>query len=70
MRNYCRVTANGLAHLFVGLDYGSICVCGRKVFAVSLETEKPTVRDVLQEPPPPWQTVATPERIGNARFLL
>jgi hypothetical protein len=70
MRNYCRVGPDGLAHLFLGLDYGRVCVCGRKVYAFALDSEQPTVRDVPQQPAPPWRQAATPERVGNARFLL
>ena len=70
MREYCRVTANGIAHLFVGLDFGSVCVCGRKVYGFAPDTEEPMLLDVLQQPLPPWRKAATPERVGNARFLL
>lgn len=45
----CGISA--LAHLFLGIDYGGVCVCGRKVFVYSLDAEEPALRDVLQEPP-------------------
>jgi hypothetical protein len=70
MRQYCRVTANGIAHLFVGLDFGSVCVCGRKVYSFAPDTEEPTLLDMLQQPAPPWQQADAPERVGNTRFLL
>jgi hypothetical protein len=70
MRQYCRVTADGISHLFIGLDFGSVCVCGRTVYAFAIDTEEPTLCRVLQRPLPPWREKATPERVGNARFLL
>jgi len=70
MKDYCRVTTDGISHLFLGLDYSRVCVCGRKVYAFALDTEEPALRDVPQEPAPPWQQAETAERVGNARFLL
>jgi hypothetical protein len=70
MKKYCRVSADGVSHLFMGLDYGAVCVCGRKVYAFALDTEDPTLRDVPQEPVRPWLRAVPEERIGNARFLL
>jgi hypothetical protein len=43
--DYCKVTTRGVAHLFLGLDYGRVCVCGRKVFAFAVEDEQPILRD-------------------------
>jgi hypothetical protein len=43
--DYCKVTTQGVAHLFLGLDYGRVCVCGRKVFAFAVEDEQPILRD-------------------------
>ena len=40
------------------------------MYAFALDTEEPSLLDVLQEPDLPWQTADAPERIGNARFLL
>ncbi|HET7379876.1 MAG TPA: hypothetical protein VFJ24_07545 [Gaiellales bacterium] len=70
MRHYCKVTAEGVAHLFVSIDYGAVCACGRKAYAFALDTEQPTLSDVAQEPAPPWEIAAVPEKVGNARFLL
>ena len=70
MKQYCRVMAHGIDHLFLEIDYGSVCVCGRKVYAFALDTEQPTLSDVVQEPVPPWETVGAAERVGNTRFLL
>jgi hypothetical protein len=70
VKNYCRANADGIAHLFLTIDYGSACVCGRKVFVFSLDAEEPALRDVLQEPAAPWKQAANEERVGNARFLL
>jgi len=70
MRQYCKVSADGVHHLFLGLDFGSVCVCGRKVFVFSLDAEQPALRDVPQEPAAPWKQTANDERVGNARFLL
>jgi hypothetical protein len=47
--DYCKVTAHGVAHLFLGLDYGSVCVCGRKVFVFAVEDEQPILRDRPQD---------------------
>jgi hypothetical protein len=47
--DYCKVTTRGVAHLFLGLDYGSVCVCGRKVFAFAVEDEQPILRDRTQD---------------------
>jgi hypothetical protein len=43
--NYCKVTTRGVAHLFLDLDYGRVCACGRKVFAFAVEDEQPILRD-------------------------
>lgn len=70
MRPYCRVGPDGIAHLFSALDYGRICSCGRKIYAFTLDTEEPTMQDLPQQPVAPWTRAATPEKVGNARFLL
>jgi hypothetical protein len=70
MSQYCRVTRDGIAHLFLGLDFGSVCVCGRKMYSFALDTEDPTLLDVPQQPAPPWRKADVSERVGNARFLL
>ena len=49
VEEYCKVTKEGIAHLFCGFDYGRVCVCGRKVFGFSVEDEEPTLRDVRPE---------------------
>ena len=68
--NYCRVSAEGITHLFIGLDFGAVCACGRKTYAFAVEAEEPTLCDVPQVPPRPWLTTEAPDRVGNARFLL
>jgi hypothetical protein len=70
MRQYCKVTADGIAHLFLGLDFGSVCVCGRTAYAFAIDTEVPTLCRAPQEPPLPRETTDAEERVGNARFLL
>jgi hypothetical protein len=47
---YCTVTPQGVAHLFLGLDYGKLCVCGRKTFVFATENEAPSLRDVTAPP--------------------
>ena len=42
---YCKVSDQGIAHLFRALDFGGTCACGRKVFAFSLQDETPVLRD-------------------------
>ena len=44
-------TRRGISHLFLGIDYGSICVCGRKMFAFQNDDEGPGLHDVPQEEP-------------------
>jgi hypothetical protein len=70
MKQYCTATTNGIAHLFLALDFGGVCVCGRKVYRFALDTEEPTLLDVRQQPAPPWRKTDAPVRVGNARFLL
>ena len=65
MRQYCKVTADGLHHLFLGLDFGSVCVCGRTVYAFAIDTEVPTLCRVVREPPLPWETRGAEEKSGT-----
>jgi hypothetical protein len=48
--DYCKVTDQGVLHLFLACDYGKPCACGRKMLAVSVENEQFTLRDVRQQP--------------------
>jgi hypothetical protein len=74
--DYCKVTTQGVAHLFLGLDYGRVCVCGRKVFAFAVEDEQPILRDRPRDQTVPLliaparhQTPATP-RLVRPDLLL
>ena len=51
IKDHCRVAKRGVSHLFLGIDYGSICVCGRKTFAFQNDDEGPGLHDVPQEEP-------------------
>jgi hypothetical protein len=74
--DYCKVTAQGVTHLFLGIDYGSVCVCGRKVFAFAVEDERPILRDrPLDETPSRlvaagWSQALVPSRLGTPEMLL
>jgi hypothetical protein len=74
--DYCKVTAQGVAHLFLALDYGSVCACGRKVFAFSVEDEQPTLRDRAVDETPSrlvasgWSQARVPSRLGTPEWLL
>src|SRR5262249_59268151 len=46
--DFCRVKEDGLAHLFVGLEYGAVCACGRKFIALAPDDEAVRLGDV------PW----------------
>ncbi len=47
---HCRVTDSGIAHLFVAIDLGTACVCGRKRAGLSLHDERFEMRDVVSQP--------------------
>jgi hypothetical protein len=46
--DFCRVKEDGLAHLFVGLEYGAGCACSRKFIALAADDERVRPGDV------PW----------------
>ena len=50
IQDYCEVTGDGIAHLFVGFDYGRVCVCGRKVFGFAVDGNAPGLHDVAAAP--------------------
>jgi hypothetical protein len=74
--DYCKVTAQGVTHLFLGIDYGSVCVCGRKVFAFAVEDERPILRDRPWEETPSrlvasgWSQALDPSRRWTPELLL
>ena len=49
----CRVTEDGVDHLFVGVDYGAVCSCGRMFLAFAVNDEEPHLYDVRRETPSP-----------------
>jgi len=50
LENCCKVTEFGIAHLFLAVDFGSVCVCGRKILTMDADEQGSGFHDVAQEP--------------------
>lgn len=71
---YCRVTSDGIEHVFLAFDLGVTCACGRKLAGLSVEDEAFEIRDVLPQscltPGLMARTAATPPPTTAAERLL
>ena len=45
---FCKVNEEGMAHLFETMDYGAVCICGRKFIGLAADDERVSLADL------PW----------------